>query len=251
MKRHIIIEQTKHYHFWTSVLWMVFILGLFMLGQSVPILVSMLNEGIPFTKEGLKLFKVLMGNDVRLLFLSSLVGTAFVLPTIWFIITRMENSTLKESLYLNRTSFLNYMIWLLVLVLIFLAMGVLIQILGFSKTPDFMLNLQYPTLMHQILLLVTVVILAPIVEEVVFRGFLQKRFSGTFLGVDGAVFLTAFIWAVIHGQYESVYIFVIFLIGLVFGYARVITNSLYIPIMMHAVMNLWSVLGLFYEKGVF
>jgi len=251
MKRHIIIEQTKHYRFWTSVLWMVFILGLFMLGQSVPIVVSMFNEGIPFTKEGLKIFKELMGNDVRLLFLSSLVGTAFLLPTIWFIITRIENTTLKESLYLNRTSFLNYMIWLLVLVITFLAMGVLIQILGFSKTPDFMLNLQYPTLMHQILLLVTVVILAPLVEEVVFRGFLQKRFSGTFLGVYGAIFVTAFIWAMIHGQYESVYIFVIFLIGIIFGYARLITNSLYIPIMMHSLMNLWSTMALFYEKGLF
>lgn len=221
-----------------------------MIGQFFPIILYMLSEDMGITKESFSTFTDTRGNDVRLIFLSSLGGIAFVLPTIWWIVKRVDKASLRESLYLYGTTFLSYVTWFLILILTFLLMGVLIQVLGAQETPNFMLNLEYPTLMHKILLLITVVIIAPIVEEVVFRGFLLKRFSGTFLGIHGAVFVTAFIWAVIHGQYESVYIFVIFLIGIIFGYARVMTNSLYIPIMMHAVMNLWSTLGLFYEKAV-
>jgi membrane protease YdiL (CAAX protease family) len=250
VETYIVIEQTKTYRFWTSFLWMVVILGLFVIGQFVPILLYMLGEGMGVTRESFSAFTDTMGNDVRLLFLSAFGGIALVLPTIWWIVKRVERETLKEGLYLYGASFLSYVIWFLVLILTFVGMGLLIHILGVQETPNFMLNLEYPTPMHKILLLVAVVIIAPIVEEVVFRGFLQKRFSGTFLGIHGAIFVTAFIWAVIHGQYESVYIFVIFLIGIIFGYARVISNSLYIPIMMHAVLNLWSTLGLFYEKGV-
>ncbi|CAA6798443.1 MAG: Unknown protein, partial [uncultured Sulfurovum sp.] len=40
-------------------------------------------------------------------------------------------------------------------------------------------------------------------------------------------------------------------IGLAFGYARVLSNSLYIPMIMHALMNFLAIMGLFYAKGVF
>jgi len=247
----MVIEEHKSYRFWSSFLWMILILGVFVIGQFVPIILYMLSEGMGITGESFSTFTATMGKDVRLIFLSSLGGITLVLPVIWLIIKQVQKETLRESLYLYGTSFLNYFIWFLVLILTFLGMGVLIQVLGAQEIPNFMLNLEYPTLMHKILLLVAVVIIAPVIEEVVFRGFLQKRFSGTFLGVHGAIFVTAFIWAMIHGQYESVYIFVIFLIGIIFGYARLITNSLYIPIMMHALMNLWSTMALFYEKGLF
>jgi membrane protease YdiL (CAAX protease family) len=230
---------------------MVFILGLFVIGQFIPIIFYMLSEGMAISSESFSTFTDTMGNDVRLLFLSSLGGISLVLPAIWLIVTKVQKESLKKGLHLYGTSFLNYFIWFLVLILTFLGMGILIQVLGAQEIPNFMLNLEYPTLMHKVLLLIAVAIIAPVVEEIVFRGFLLKRFSGTFLGIHGAVFVTAFIWAVIHGQYESVYIFVIFLIGIIFGYARVMTNSLYIPIMMHSVMNLWSTLALFYEKGIF
>ena len=71
------------------------------------------------------------------------------------------------------------------------------------------------------------------------------------MGTHGAVLLTSALWAVIHIQYEVVYLIDIFVIGVVFAYARLRTNSLFIPMIMHSLINLWATLGLFYEKGVF
>lgn len=246
----IVIEPAKTYRFWTTVLWTIFLLGVLVIGQYFPIVTYMLTEGMPLTPTSFVNFVEPMKYDVRLLFLSAFGGLLFVLPALWFLVKKVQNESLKEGLYLYRSSFLSYLIWFFVLILTAIGLGMLLQLIGMEKRPEFMLNLEYPTLLHKVLLLIAVVIIAPLIEELIFRGFLHKRFAGTFLGIHGAIFITAFIWAIIHIQYEAVYVFVIFFMGIIFGYARVITSSLYIPMMMHGVMNFWSIMGLFYQKGV-
>ena len=53
-----------------------------------------------------------------------------------------------------------------------------------------------------ILSLISVLIIAPIVEEFIFRGFLFSQLSRTRLGAWGAVSLSSFLWTIIHFQYE-------------------------------------------------
>jgi len=62
--------------------------------------------------------------------------------------------------------------------------------------------------------------------------------------------VTSLLWAMLHMQYELAYVAVIFVVGLVFGYARLKTNSILTPLMMHFVMNLVATVGLFFEKGM-
>jgi len=84
----------------------------------------------------------------------------------------------------------------------------------------------------------TLVIAAPIFEELLFRGFLFEGLRYSRIGNLGAIIITSALWASIHLQYELFEVVSIFLIGLLFGYAKIKTGSLYTSIIMHALMNL-------------
>lgn len=237
--------------FWGTFLWGVVILIAFLLGQILPLIFYMVFENMDLTMESFNALAASSMTDSFLLFLSAMGGMFLAVPVAFGVAKLKQGSILKDyfSLYSFKLKTLGF--WILVFIVLQVATTFLIEALGAKEIPNFMLNLEYPSLMAKILLVMAVVVAAPIVEEVVFRGFLLKGFSQTFMGVHGAVFLTSALWAVIHMQYEVAYLIAIFVIGLVFAYARVLTNSLYIPMMMHSLMNLLAILGLFYEKGVF
>jgi membrane protease YdiL (CAAX protease family) len=211
----------------------------------------MFFQDMSITQESFNTLAASAMTDSFLLFLSAMGGMLLAVPVAFGVAKLKKGSVLKEYFSLNGFKLKTLGFWILVFIVLQIATGFLIEALGAKEIPNLMMNLEYPTLMAKIFLFVAVVVAAPIVEEVVFRGFLLKGFSHTFMGVHGAVFLTSALWAVIHMQYEMAYLIAIFIIGLVFGYARVITNSLYIPMIMHAFMNALAILGLFYEKGVF
>ncbi len=85
-------------------------------------------------------------------------------------------------------------------------------------------------------------ILGPIAEELAFRGVLfSLLLRKTRLGVIGTIVLTAALWSVIHLQYAPTLLLLIFVDGLVLGFARHRSGSLYLPIAMHVMGNLFSI----------
>jgi membrane protease YdiL (CAAX protease family) len=103
--------------------------------------------------------------------------------------------------------------------------------------PEFMLR-AYETAYFVPLLWLAIVIAAPLAEELFFRGFLFESVRYTRLGVTGAVVITSLLWAVIHLQYGPYEITTVFILGLILGVARLITGSIYTPIVMHGLVNL-------------
>ena len=97
-----------------------------------------------------------------------------------------------------------------------------------------------------ILGLISVVIIAPLAEEFLFRGFLYSQLSRTALGGWGAIILTSFIWTIIHFQYELLILVVLFIFGLFLGYIRFAYNSLALPIALHAANNLFAFFMAYY-----
>jgi membrane protease YdiL (CAAX protease family) len=83
---------------------------------------------------------------------------------------------------------------------------------------------------------------APIWEELLFRGLLIAGLQPTRLGASGAVLVSAAVWALIHGQYDFYGIATIFACGLLFGAARLRTGSILVPIAMHVVQNALALL---------
>ncbi len=83
-----------------------------------------------------------------------------------------------------------------------------------------------------------VVIVAPITEELTFRGFLHRGWAASRLGVTGTVLLTSALWAAMHQQYTAYGMFDVFMSGLVFGWIRQRSASTTPAIILHVLLNL-------------
>jgi len=81
----------------------------------------------------------------------------------------------------------------------------------------------------------------PLLEELLFRGFLVQRLRRTRLGAAGAVALASAAWAALHLGYDAPLVALIFLDGLLLGAARVHTGSVLLPAALHAAGNLFSI----------
>jgi len=101
-------------------------------------------------------------------------------------------------------------------------------------------------LAEPLLSFISVVVVAPIIEEFVFRGFLYSQLRRSFLRDWGAISVSSFVWTAIHFQYEVGILFFLFLFGLFLGYFRIKYNSLLLPIALHAMNNLIGFLVTFY-----
>ena len=90
----------------------------------------------------------------------------------------------------------------------------------------------------------TLVVTAPVAEEIIFRGFLMRGWSASRLGPVGAVVLSSAAFAVVHVQYNVPTMFMVFSLGLLFGVMRWRTGSTTLTILLHAAWNLSA--GLYY-----
>jgi hypothetical protein len=83
-------------------------------------------------------------------------------------------------------------------------------------------------------------VVAPVFEELFFRGFLLAGFASSFLRPAGAVLVTSASWALIHLQYDLYGMVTIFVLGLLLGAARLASGSVLLTIGLHAFSNLLS-----------
>ena len=118
--------------------------------------------------------------------------------------------------------------------------------------PDFMVELWHSA-GWPALLAAAVVVGAPLVEEVVFRGFLLPGLAASagpgFGGRAGAVAASAALWALIHSQYDLFDLSAVFALGLLFGAARLHTGSLAAPLLLHAAVNAVAVAQIYGALG--
>lgn len=123
--------------------------------------------------------------------------------------------------------------WLLAWLLMMTVVGFILYQLG-ANEELFMEALKQP---HW-LMLISASLLAPILEELIFRGYLFKAFRDTRLGFIGTLLLTSALFAAMHAfQYSGYGIAQIFGLALVLGLAREYTGSVVTPIVIHIVQN--------------
>jgi membrane protease YdiL (CAAX protease family) len=88
------------------------------------------------------------------------------------------------------------------------------------------------------LLWLSTVVVAPVTEELMFRGFLHRGWAPSWLGVSGTIVVTSALWSVLHQQYNALGILFIFVMGLIFGWLRQRSRSTTLPIVLHTLNNL-------------
>ncbi|MGH8061267.1 MAG: CPBP family glutamic-type intramembrane protease [Pseudoxanthomonas sp.] len=99
---------------------------------------------------------------------------------------------------------------------------------------------QYP-LPIVLLRIVAIGMVGPLAEETLMRGLLLHLLRRTFLGVWGAVAVAATAWAAMHYAYGMGTVMLIVADGLILGIARYRSGSLWVPISMHMLGNLFSI----------
>ncbi len=85
-------------------------------------------------------------------------------------------------------------------------------------------------------------IVAPVLEEVSFRGFFQSGLAHSRLGTHWAVILVSLVWALSHSQYTLGVKVYLLCFGLVLGYSRVRYHSIWPAIAGHVFNNLISMI---------
>ena len=245
------MNNSQTWGFLGTLLWGIFIIVVLLgVGQLLPIYIFAFFAEPTVDITMLRHYMALMESDAFLLSISAIGSTLFAVPLVFLIAKFKKGSNLKEYFSLNGFCRKTLLFWILATFLLLTAEDTLTLLFRLEEIPSFMMNISYPNDISKVLLVLGVAFFAPILEEVIFRGFLLKGLSNSFLGVWGAIIVSSFVWAMIHFQYELVYLMMIFVIGLFFGYAKVKTNSLFIPILMHIFFNLMAMLELYSVKGI-
>jgi membrane protease YdiL (CAAX protease family) len=78
----------------------------------------------------------------------------------------------------------------------------------------------------------------PIMEEFVFRGFMFRGWSESFLGPIGAIVLTSALFGIYHTDYNALVRMYIFLVGLALCFFRWRSNSTWLTVMVHSAANI-------------
>jgi membrane protease YdiL (CAAX protease family) len=141
-----------------------------------------------------------------------------------------------EVLGLRRASAGSILRWTLAIVAFAAVTDGLTWLTGREIVPPFMRD-AYWSARWPALLWLAVVVAAPVSEELLFRGLLFGGLASTRLGFVGTAIFTSACFAVMHVQYDSWAIGIIFLGGLLLAAARQSTGSIVPCLAMHAAMN--------------
>jgi hypothetical protein len=126
--------------------------------------------------------------------------------------------------------------WLLYTVLVGILLEVAAYLAGYASVPDWMMKI-YRSAGSLPLLIFALLVVAPVLEETVFRGFVFEGLRHSWLGDVGTTLVASLAWAAMHLQYEAFYIGQVFCLGLLLGAARIRTASLVTPIAMHSLFS--------------
>lgn len=174
---------------------------------------------------------------------ATIVSAVAAILAIFLFVWLRKGASLREYLAFRPVSRKTVLTVLAVTVLFMIVQELLAHLLNKDTVPEFMLK-SYATVTWLPVLWFAISVAGPLVEEIFFRGFLLQGLRHTFMGDSGAVTLTALLWAVIHVQYGLYEISIIFLMGVLFGYACILTRSIWSPIIMHVVNNFTSTMML-------
>ncbi len=151
--------------------------------------------------------------------------------------------SLRDYLSLHRVSIWRFLAWATVLVLFVVVADGTTWFLDRDVVTKFMID-WYRTAGFVPAMLAALWIAAPVFEETFFRGFMFRGIQQSRLGNVGAILITAVVWSGIHLQYSAYEMAVIFLGGILLGAARARSNSIYLTIGLHSLMNVIATIEL-------
>ena len=190
-------------------------------------------------------------NDGTVVSISIMIGCV-LLVAISALVIRVRGGNLKQYLALRPFSLAVGMGMIGLLLIFMIGSQALTYVL--DKSPLVFVDPLYQSVSSVWLLIFAMVIVAPIYEELIFRGILWSAIAEQFIsppdteyrGAIIASLVTSLIFAVIHLQYGIYEISTIVVLALLFCYARIKSGSLILPMLLHIINNgaaMWQYLA--------
>jgi membrane protease YdiL (CAAX protease family) len=124
--------------------------------------------------------------------------------------------------------------------------GTAIAVMGIIELISVLANIEQNPIMVDIvsntdplIFIITAVILAPVAEELLFRGWLYRELE-IYTDKVVAIAITSGLFTLIHIQYSAIEMLLVLIIGISLGLLRSYYNNLLYPIILHFINNLAS-----------
>jgi len=233
-----VLPGTRPWGFWMTTAW-GFVIALAWILAQVAVLVAVfvfMRSKAPDVSNSARIEKIVSDGDTLsvLTVVPGIVAIALILLVIW--LSRMP---IQEYLALKRPVWWSFFLWLPLVIGWGMARDLLAPHFNQEEIPEYMIH-AYQSADSMILLVAAIVIIAPLFEELFFRGFLYVGWRRSPLRWVGTALLTSLLWASVHGQYQLFDLTWIFGFGLILCAAREMTGSLWMPIIMHLFNNGWA-----------
>lgn len=199
-------------------------------------------EGISDPDFDSSVFAENLDSDGLFLSIATIVAAVICIGLIILFVKLRKGITVSEYLALKPITRKHIFIVIGVFLGLLILAGIASFFMGETEDSEFTLEV-YNTSVWPVLFGIAVVVFAPVFEETLFRGFLFAGLRQSFIGTAGAIVLTALMWTLLHLQYEVAGMSIIFVLGIILGIVRYKTGSLWTVILIHALWNLFAVIG--------
>jgi uncharacterized protein len=239
-------REPRIWGFWGTSLWGIFIFAALFGGQLTVVAYLLLAQGGPIDMTS-AIHVVGRGLTISL---SVVMGLPAILLALWIAI-RGTRTPFADYLGLRGTSWKNFLLGLVGLVVIIMGWDQMSRTIGHEVEPGFMLDVLKTAQVDGVLwlLIVAFCVAAPVSEELLARGFLYRGWSESALGPYGAIVLSSLVWTTMHLQYEWYFFGEVFCLGLWLGYMRYRSGSTWLTIALHALNNFGAVVQSIYLAG--
>ncbi len=229
--------KAKPWGLWTTLGFSAIIFILFLALQFFTVMAFVSAEKTQHPDSDLQAYAKSLSTNGLCIAMMVIVSGLICTPLTLFFARLRKNTSFKEYIGFREPLKREWLEWLLILAAFLVLSDGTSYLLRQPIVPPFMVE-AYKTASSFPALLLAVVVVAPIFEEIFFRGFLFQGIRYSRLGPVGAVGITSFIWAVIHLQYGIYGIAIVFVLGLLFGIARLKTESIHLLMVMHSVVGI-------------
>ena len=238
--------------FWATWLWMIPLCLAFVVAQTVVIFAYIVVQGMLAHGAGEPFDGNLLAQEATfnglVLSLCTLATTATMVvllpPIIW-----LRRMRVADYLGIDRPSGKQFALTALLVATFAVTSDLSMWLMGKQIIPEFMLKAQ-ATAGFDPLLWLALIVVGPLGEEIVFRGFLLAPRSSQLVRTAGLI-LTSLAWAAVHMQYDFHGILTIFLTGLALGMIRLRTGSTTLTFWMHALLNAAATVELYAHLYLF
>ena len=221
--------------FWGTALWGLLIFAAMFVGQLAVVGWFLLRQEGPLDMAAA--VHVLGGGLT--ISLSVITGLPAVVAAVW-VPVRLSRTPFADYLALRWTSWQNVLIGIVAMVVVVMGWDMVSRATGREVTPGFMGDVLQSARADGALwlLVLAFAVAAPVTEEFFARGFLYRGWSESFLRVPGAILLSSLVWTSLHLQYDWFFLGEVFSIGLVLGYVRYRSQSIWLTVLLHGLNNL-------------